>query len=179
MAPKAKQAAAQKPATKAAPVDQSCPAESTDAPPESKGPHPQVKGGPAPYLMVDGAVKAAGFYKRAFGAEEVGRYPPDEKGRTMHIHLYLNGGSLMLSDAYPEHGHPWKEPQGFNLHLQVDDVDKWWDRAIKAARGSAHAGAAHVLGRPLRAAARPVRHRVGDRDDAQEMSAAEEFDIYA
>jgi PhnB protein len=82
--------------------------------------------------MVDGAAKAAEFYKRAFGAEEVRRHPPDDKGRTMHIHLYVNGGSLMLSDSYPEHGHPWKEPQGFTLHLQVNDVDRWWDRAIKA-----------------------------------------------
>ena len=87
----------------------------------------------APYESTsDGAIKAAEFYKRAFGAEEVARVPPDDKGRTMHVHLYVNGGSVMLSDAYPEHGHPWKEPQGFNLHLQVDDVDKWWDRAVKA-----------------------------------------------
>jgi PhnB protein len=135
MATKAKKApaAASKSAAKAAAAGQSCPAEGMEAAlAPRKGHHPQVKGGPAPYLMVDGAVKAAEFYKRAFGAEEVGRHPPDAKGRTMHLHLYVNGGSLMLSDAYPEHGHPWKEPQGFNLHLQVDDVDKWWDRAIKA-----------------------------------------------
>ncbi len=129
MATQAKPAAS---AMKTAAVEQSCPAEGGESMPEFKGPHPQVKGGPAPYLMVDGAVKAAEFYKRAFGAEEVSRHPPDEKGRTMHIHLYVNGGSLMLSDTYPEHGHPWKEPQGFIIHLQVDDIDKWWGRAIKA-----------------------------------------------
>jgi PhnB protein len=135
MATKAKKAprAPSKPAAKAAAADQSCPAEGMEAAPAPRNaPHPQVKGGPAPYLMVDGAVKAAEFYKRAFGAEEVARHPPDAKGRTMHIHLYVNGGSVMLSDAYPEHGHPWKEPQGFNLHLQVDDVDAWWKRAIAA-----------------------------------------------
>jgi uncharacterized glyoxalase superfamily protein PhnB len=38
----------------------------------------------------------------------------------------------MLSDAYPEHGHPLKTPQGFMLHLQVEDVDAWWDRAVAA-----------------------------------------------
>jgi len=42
------------------------------------------------------AVKAAEFYKRAFGAEEVRRHPVDDKGRTMHIHLYVNGGSLIV-----------------------------------------------------------------------------------
>src|SRR5436309_3188797 len=65
-----------------------------------------VRGGVIPYLQVDGAVKAADFYRRAFGAEEVARHPVDEKGRTMHVHLIVNGGSLMLGDAYPEHGHP-------------------------------------------------------------------------
>ena len=61
----------------------------------------EVKGGVVPYLQLDGAVAAAEFYKKAFGAEEVARVPVDEKGRTMHIHLYINGSSLMLSDPFP------------------------------------------------------------------------------
>ena len=50
------------------------------------------------------------------------RLMPTTTGATLHKErdLVLDGG------------HPWKEPQGFNLHLQVVDVDKWWDRAIKA-----------------------------------------------
>lgn len=93
---------------------------------------PEALGGVVPYLSVDGATKAAEFYKQAFGAQEVFRYDVDEQGRTMHIHLRINGGSVMLSDAYPEHGYPLKTPQAFNLHLQVDDVDVWWDRALAA-----------------------------------------------
>jgi uncharacterized glyoxalase superfamily protein PhnB len=58
--------------------------------------------------------------------------PLDAQGRTMHIHLYINGGSVMLSDPYPEHGHPLQAPQAFTLHLQVDDVDAWWERAVQA-----------------------------------------------
>ena len=27
------------------------------------------------------------------------------------LHLYVNGGSVMMSDAYPEHGHPLTAPQ--------------------------------------------------------------------
>lgn len=91
-----------------------------------------VKGGVVAYLTVDGASAAADFYKRAFGAEEVFRYPVDENGRTMHIHLYLNGSSVMLSDAYPEHGHPYQPPQGFNLTLMVTDIDARYRRAIEA-----------------------------------------------
>jgi uncharacterized glyoxalase superfamily protein PhnB len=91
-----------------------------------------VRGGVAPYLQLDGAARAADFYTRAFAAEEVARHPPDEQGRTMHIHLYINGGSVMLSDPYPEHGHPHKPAQGYTLHLQVEDVDAAWRRAVDA-----------------------------------------------
>jgi len=91
-----------------------------------------TRGGLVPYLTVDGATKAADFYIRAFGAEEATRVPPDDKGRTMHIHLYVNGSSLMLSDAYPDYGHPLEKPQSFNLTLIVDDIDSWWKRAVDA-----------------------------------------------
>jgi PhnB protein len=91
-----------------------------------------VKGGAVPYLQVDGAMKAAEFYRRAFGAETVAAYPPDAQGRTMHIHLYLNDGSVILSDFYPEHGVPKKEPQAFSIVLQVDDIDAWFGRAATA-----------------------------------------------
>ncbi|MCG7506581.1 VOC family protein [Mesorhizobium retamae] len=101
---------------------------------QTEYPRPQVLGGLIAYLQVDGAVKAAEFYKRAFGAEEVFSYPPDEQGRTMHIHLYINGSSLMLSDAYPEHGHPHKAAQGYTMQLilQADNIDGWWSRAVDA-----------------------------------------------
>ena len=93
---------------------------------------PQVKGGAVPYLTVNGAVKAADFYKKAFAAEVASIQPPDEKGRTMHAHVYINGGSVMMSDAYPEHGHPLTKPQSFSLQLVVDDIDFWWERAVAA-----------------------------------------------
>lgn len=101
---------------------------------QTEYPRPQVLGGLIAYLQVDGAVKAAEFYKRAFGAEEVFSYPPDEQGRTMHIHLYINGSSLMLSDAYPEHGHPHKAAQGYTMQLilQAGNIDSWWSRAVDA-----------------------------------------------
>lgn len=92
----------------------------------------RVLGGVVPYLQVDGASAASEFYQRAFGAKEVARHPLDENGRTMHIHLYVNGSSIMLSDAYPEYGHPLQKPQAFNLTLQVADIDTWWQRAVDA-----------------------------------------------
>lgn len=99
---------------------------------QQAAPQPEVRGGVTPYLSVNGASKAAAFYEKAFGAKEVFRYPEDQSGRTMHIHLYVNGSSLMLSDGYPEQGHPAETPAGFNLTLQVKDIDSWWKRAVDA-----------------------------------------------
>lgn len=92
----------------------------------------EPKGALLPYLSVDGAVKAAEFYVKAFGAEIAAMYPPDEQGRTMHVHLYLQGGSLMLADFYPEQGHGFEAPAAFNLTLQVSDIAKAYQRAVDA-----------------------------------------------
>ena len=93
---------------------------------------PQVRGGVVAYLLVDGASKASDFYQRAFGATEAARQPVDDKGRTMHVHLYVNGSSVMLCDPFPEYGHALQAPQGFDLMLQVDDIDAWFARAVAA-----------------------------------------------
>jgi len=98
-----------------------------------KAPAVPVLGGVIAYLMVDGASAAAEFYKRAFDAKEVFRYPVDDKGRTMHIHLHINGSSVMLADFYPEHGHAKEKPQGFTLNLNIQSgIDDWFKRAVDA-----------------------------------------------
>lgn len=99
---------------------------------ENKSAVAPVLGGLTPYLSVGGAVAASEFYQRAFGAVEVARHPVDDSGRTMHIHLHLDGSSLMLSDAYPEFGCGLEKPQGFNLTLHVKDIDAAWQRAVDA-----------------------------------------------
>jgi PhnB protein len=98
----------------------------------SDHPRPEIKGGAIAYLSLDGALKAVDFYKNAFAAEVAMVMPPDEKGRTMHAHLYINGSSVMLSDFYPEHGHSVVAPAGFSVMLRVDDADAWYDRAVAA-----------------------------------------------
>ena len=92
----------------------------------------KVLGGLVAYLQVDGALKAAEFYARAFGAENVFHYPPDEQGRTMHVHLHINGSSMMLGDAYPEHGYALEKPQGYTMTLMPKDIDAAWKRAVEA-----------------------------------------------
>ncbi|HKQ10653.1 MAG TPA: VOC family protein [Rhizomicrobium sp.] len=100
---------------------------------EQQGTPPNaVKGGIVAYLCVEGAIKAGDFYKKAFAAEQVHVNPPDEQGRTMHVHLQINGGSVMLSDPYPEHGCGYVPAAGFSLMFPVKDVDTWYNRAIEA-----------------------------------------------
>jgi len=101
---------------------------------QANQPMPKPRGGLTPYLAVDGALKAAEFYARAFDAEQAYMVPPDEQGRTMHVHLYINGSSVMLGDFYPEHGHAAVTPQGYTmqLHLDENDIDAWWKRAVDA-----------------------------------------------
>lgn len=91
-------------------------------------------GGVTAHITIrDGRAKEAiDFYRRAFGAAEQMRHASDD-GRLMHAHLKINGGSLMMHDDFPEHsGGPAKEPAGTILHLEVDDADEWWNRALEA-----------------------------------------------
>jgi uncharacterized glyoxalase superfamily protein PhnB len=51
----------------------------------------------------------------------------------MHVHLHINGGSVMISDFFEEHGHAPKPPQGFNVLLALKDgIDAIWQRAVDA-----------------------------------------------
>jgi len=78
------------------------------------------------------AAEAIDFYSKAFGAEELGRHMADDGKRVMHSHLSLNGGSLMLNDDFPEYGGAASPPGSFTLHLQVEDADVAWSRALEA-----------------------------------------------
>ncbi|MCC2689740.1 MAG: Glyoxalase/bleomycin resistance protein/dioxygenase [Rhizobiaceae bacterium] len=91
-----------------------------------------LKGGVVPYLMLDGAADAVDFYKRALGAEEVGERAHMDDGRILNCRIDVNGGSVMLMDPMPEHGYPATTHDGYNLHLQVDDADRWFGRAVAA-----------------------------------------------
>ena len=95
-------------------------------------PKADPKCGLVAYLSLDGAVRAAEFYQKAFGAEIAAMHPVDDKGRTMHIHLYVNGASLMLGDVYEEHGHAKLKPQGFSLAVMSKDIHKDFQRAVDA-----------------------------------------------
>ena len=96
---------------------------------------PKPLTGVTPYLSIPsrGGQAAAEFYARAFGAVEVRRQVADDGERLVHAHLHINGGSVMLSDEFPEYnGEQDIAPKGVTIHLQVDDADEWWTRAMLA-----------------------------------------------
>jgi uncharacterized glyoxalase superfamily protein PhnB len=72
---------------------------------------------------------AVEFYSKAFAAQVLRREETPD-GKLMHCHLRINDGDLMLNDFFPEHGYAEVPPQAFVLHLQVNDVDTWWNRAL-------------------------------------------------
>jgi PhnB protein len=97
-------------------------------------PIPEGYAAPTPYLIVQGAAAAIGFYKKAFGASEVMRMPgPD--GKIGHADLIIGGGHVMLSDESLEMG--FRSPQSLGgspvgLVLYVADVDGVVNQAVAA-----------------------------------------------
>ena len=80
-----------------------------------------------------GGKRAVDFYTRAFGAEETYRNTADDGERLLHARMRLNGGWIMLSDHFEEMAKaPAPKPAAVMMHLQVDDADRWWDRAVAA-----------------------------------------------
>ena len=87
-----------------------------------------------PHLVCDGAAAAIEFYKKAFGAVEVGRMP-GPNGRLMHAAVRIGDSALMLADEMPE----WKvfgpkalQGSPVTVHLYVEDVDATVARATAA-----------------------------------------------
>jgi PhnB protein len=98
----------------------------------SDNPFPAYSRGVLAYVSVPDANAAGEFYQRAFGAEELNRAAAEDGKRLMHLHLRINGGSFLVMDFFPESCHPQKEPAAFTLHMDVDDVDATFSKAVDA-----------------------------------------------
>ena len=87
-----------------------------------------------PYLIVRGGSDAIEFYKRAFGATELFRFPAPD-GKVGHAEIKIGDSPIMLADEYPQMG--YNSPQSIggspvSLMVYVDDVDSVFSRAIEA-----------------------------------------------
>lgn len=87
-----------------------------------------------PYLIVRDGAGAIDFYKKAFGATEVMRFPAPG-GKIGHAEVQIGDSRVMLADEYPDEGHRSPEAYGgspVSLHLFVEDVDKVFGQALAA-----------------------------------------------
>src|SRR5918999_1143921 len=87
-----------------------------------------------PYLIVKGAADAIEFYKHAFGATELMRFPAPN-GTVAHAELQIGNSRVMLADEHPDRG--FNSPQsyggsGTGIMLYLEDVDRVFNRAIEA-----------------------------------------------
>ena len=90
--------------------------------------------GVTPYLIIRGATRALDFYKKAFGAVELMRFPgPD--GTIGHAEMKIGEGVVMLADEMPDS--PYRSPDAFggtpvSLMFYVANVDARFAQAISA-----------------------------------------------
>jgi PhnB protein len=87
-----------------------------------------------PYLIIGGAAAAIEFYKKAFGATELFRFPAPD-GKIGHAEIKIGDSPIMLADEYPEMG--YKGPQSLggspvSLMIYVEDVDSIFNQAVAA-----------------------------------------------
>jgi PhnB protein len=88
-----------------------------------------------PYLTVADARAAIDFYRRAFGAIELGRQETPDGRKVIRAAISINGALLVLNDDFPElTGRP-VTPEALGgspvtMHLTVPDVDAFFARAV-------------------------------------------------
>ena len=87
-----------------------------------------------PYINIKGAVEAIEFYKKAFGAKEIGRITM-AGGTIAHAEIQIGDSKIMLADESEQWGN--KSPQALGgspvcLCLYVEDVDVVFAKALAA-----------------------------------------------
>jgi uncharacterized glyoxalase superfamily protein PhnB len=87
-----------------------------------------------PHLVCDGAAEAIDFYVKAFGATELCRIP-SPNGKLMHGAIRIGDSMIFLHDEFPDHGALGPKARGgasVTIHLQVEDADAAFERAVAA-----------------------------------------------
>jgi uncharacterized glyoxalase superfamily protein PhnB len=88
-----------------------------------------------PHLVVKGASKAIEFYKKAFGAEEIGRMPGPDGKSILHADLKIGDSHFFLVDEFPEMDCRGPQSVGgtpVTIHMYVEDVDAAFGKAVAA-----------------------------------------------
>src|SRR5215211_2699423 len=86
------------------------------------------------HIVVQGADRAAAFYRDAFGAEEIERIPTPD-GRLMSVQVRIGTSLLHIADEFPEMGvlaPPSLGGTAVVLALEVDDAEAVFAQAVAA-----------------------------------------------
>src|SRR5260370_19321215 len=87
-----------------------------------------------PYLIINGAADAIEFYKKAFGATELFRFPAPD-GKIGHAEIKIGDSPIMLADDFAEMGYKGPQTLGgspVSLRIYLDDVDAVFNQAVQA-----------------------------------------------
>ncbi len=88
-----------------------------------------------PALTVRGAEQAIEFYKTAFGAEELVRFPGPDGKTIMHAEIKIGDSIIFVGEEYPNMGA--RAPQSLggttgSLYVYVEDADATFHQAVAA-----------------------------------------------
>jgi uncharacterized glyoxalase superfamily protein PhnB len=89
----------------------------------------------SPHLAVRGGLAAMEFYKKAFGAEERGRFMTPDGKQLMHGEIKIGDSIVMLGEENAQRGCPGPQSVGgttVSLYLYVQDADRVCSQAITA-----------------------------------------------
>src|SRR2546428_11157157 len=105
-----------------------------------------------PYLIIKGAAAPIEFYKKAFGATELFRFPAPD-GKIGHAEIKIGDSPIMLADEFAEMG--YKGPQALggspvSLMIYLEDVDAVFNRAVQAGASVKEAVAKKFFWEPTR-----------------------------
>ena len=88
-----------------------------------------------PDLTLKDSLKAIKFYKKAFGAKEMGVFPSPDGKSTMHAVIKIGDSIIMMGDERPGESCESAETLGaspVSLFIYVPDVDKVFNQAVDA-----------------------------------------------
>jgi PhnB protein len=94
-----------------------------------------------PYLIIKGAAQAIDFYKKAFGATELMRFP-GPNNTVIHAEIKIGDSPVMLADE--GEGGPYRSPLAVggtpvSLMIYVEDVDTVFNQAVSLGAKSTRA----------------------------------------
>ncbi len=87
-----------------------------------------------PYLMLRDGAAAIEFYKKAFGAKELMRFPGPQ-GKLMHAEVQIGDSPVMLADEMPEalcQGPKTRGGTTVAMMIYVENVDAVFQQAVAA-----------------------------------------------